>query len=212
MGKVAKSKSPDTSRSRLVEQFLYYDHQAYERLTHLATGAGVTPDQLLNHSHFLQADVYERLTHMATQAGAAPGQFLTQANRNCRQFLSDEGGCRSRLGVDPGEGYCRKTAGKPPSKTAGKTAGKPLWKTGRKTAGKLSAKPLENPGKLAENGWKTGRETTLENCRKTAVEAAGKRLETVGKTAVDRENGWKTAGRPLAGKTADHWKTGKLPG
>ena len=73
MGKVAKSKSPDTSRSRLVEQFLYYDHQAYERLTHLATGAGVTPDQLLNHSHFLQADVYERLTHMATQAGAGPG-------------------------------------------------------------------------------------------------------------------------------------------
>ena len=49
----------------------------YERLTHLATG--VTPDQLLNHSHFLQADVYERLTHMATQAGAG-GQFLTQAN------------------------------------------------------------------------------------------------------------------------------------
>ena len=33
MGKVAKSKSPDTSRNRLVEQFLYYDHQAYERLT-----------------------------------------------------------------------------------------------------------------------------------------------------------------------------------
>ena len=168
MGKVAKSKSPDTSRSRLVEQFLYYDHQAYERLTHLATGAGVTPDQLLNHSHFLQADVYERLTHMATQVGAAPGQFLTQANRNCRQFLSDEGGCRSRLGVDPGEGYCRKTAGKPSEnrrETAGKSpenrwqnAGKPA-EDHRENAGKplsnLPRKPLGNrrdaAGKPLEN-------------------------------------------------------------
>ena len=33
MGKVTKSKSLDTSRSRLIEQFLYYDHQACERPT-----------------------------------------------------------------------------------------------------------------------------------------------------------------------------------
>ena len=38
MGKVAKSKSPDTSHSQLVEQFLYYDHQAYERLTQADQG------------------------------------------------------------------------------------------------------------------------------------------------------------------------------
>ena len=157
MGKVAKSKSPDTSRSRLVEQFLYYDHQAYERLTHLATGAGVTPDQLLNHSHFLQADVYERLTHMATQAGAAPGQFLTQANRNCRQFLSDEGGGRSRLGVDPGEACCREIAGKPPANrrpNRPETTRKPR-SNHRQNRGRTTGKP---PG----------------NCRKTAVELAEK--------------------------------------
>ena len=153
MGKVAKSKSPDTSRSRLVEQFLYYDHQAYERLTHLATGAGVTPDQLLNHSHFLQADVYERLTHMATQAGAAPGQFLTQANRNCRQFLSDEGGGRSRLGVDPGEAYCRKMVVESPSN---------LLRNRRKTAWR----PLV---KLSENR----RRTPVELAEKTAGKSSG---------------------------------------
>ena len=161
MGKVAKSKSPDTSRSRLVEQFLYYDHQAYERLTHLATGAGVTPDQLLNHSHFLQADVYERLTHMATQAGAAPGQFLTQANRNCRQFLSDEGGGRSRLGVDPGEACCREIAVEPPPNLPRKPLGN-CWKTA-----------VEPP----ENRWLNRRENAgkpLENRRDTTGKTAGK--------------------------------------
>ena len=116
--------------------------------------------------------------------------------------FSDEGGGRSRLGVDPGEACCQRTAGKPASNCR-KTARKPLenprqnrWKTGGKTAGKPPAKPLEN---RRQNRWKTGGKTAgkppakpPENCRKTTGKTVGKPPEN------PRQNRWKTAG--------DHWQ------
>ena len=97
--------------------------------------------------------------------------------------FSDEGGGRSRLGVDPGEACCQRTVGKPPAKplencreTTGKTAGKPPGNR-RRTAGKPPVKPLEN---RQQNRWKTGvepLESRRENCR-------ANRPETVGKSPV----------------------------
>ena len=116
-----------------------------------------------------------------------------------RQFLSDEGRGRSRLGVDPGGPRRRKTARKPPGnrrqnrwKTVGKTAGK-LPETTGKTVGKTAGKP-------ASNCWKTVGKTAgkpASNRRKTVGKTAGKpasnRRETAGKPP---ENRWKTAGKP----------------
>ena len=66
----------DTSRSRLVEQFVYYDHQAYERLTHIAAAAAVSPSEFLQQAMFLNEDPHQRLTRIAAAARATPSQFL----------------------------------------------------------------------------------------------------------------------------------------
>ena len=61
-----------------------------------------------------------------------------------RQFLSDEGRGRSRMGVDPGGPRRRRTVGK----TAGQTARKPPGNRGR-TTGKTAVEPPENRRKTA---------------------------------------------------------------
>ena len=44
------SEDADTSRSRLLELLVGYDHEAYERLMQLATSAEVSPGEYLNRS------------------------------------------------------------------------------------------------------------------------------------------------------------------
>ena len=53
-----------------------YDHEAYERLTHLATGAEINPGEFLERVLLLGSDPYERLTKMAQHARADRSQFL----------------------------------------------------------------------------------------------------------------------------------------
>ena len=66
----------DTSRSRLLEQLVGQDLEAYERLTQLATGAELNPGEFLERVLLLGSDPYERLTNMAQQARANEAQFL----------------------------------------------------------------------------------------------------------------------------------------
>ena len=44
----------DTSRSRLLEQLVGQDHEAYERLTQVATGAEVSLGEFLERAVFLE--------------------------------------------------------------------------------------------------------------------------------------------------------------
>ena len=52
------------------------DHEAYERLTQVATSAEVSLGEFLERAVFLEHEPYERLTHMAAQARASEAQFL----------------------------------------------------------------------------------------------------------------------------------------
>ena len=51
-------------------------HEAYERLTQVATSAEVSLGEFLERAVFLEHEPYERLTHMAAQARASEAQFL----------------------------------------------------------------------------------------------------------------------------------------
>ena len=70
------SEDADTSRSRLLELLVGYDHEVYERLMQLATSAEVSPGEYLERVLLLGSDPYERLTNMAQQARANEVQFL----------------------------------------------------------------------------------------------------------------------------------------
>ena len=59
----------DISWSWLLDQLVGQDHEAYERLTYLATGAEINPGEFLERVLLLGSDPYERLTNMAQQAG-----------------------------------------------------------------------------------------------------------------------------------------------
>ena len=49
----------DISRSRLIEGLVGYDHEVYERLTHLATGAEINPGEFLERVLLLGAERYD---------------------------------------------------------------------------------------------------------------------------------------------------------
>ena len=57
-------------------QVVGQDHEAYERLTQVATGAEVSLGEFLERAVFLEHEPYERLTKMAQQARANEAQFL----------------------------------------------------------------------------------------------------------------------------------------
>ena len=60
------SEDADTSRSRLLELLVGYDHEAYERLMQLATSAAVSPGEYLEQRRVVgERNPYERLTNMA---------------------------------------------------------------------------------------------------------------------------------------------------
>ena len=65
----------DISRSRLLEQLVGQEHEAYERLMQLAI-AEVSPGKFLERVVLLGRDLYERLRNMAKQARASEAQFL----------------------------------------------------------------------------------------------------------------------------------------
>ena len=73
---IGLAEDADISLSRLLEQLVGQDHEAYERLTQLATSAEVSPGEFLERVLFLDNDPYERLTNMATQARVNRSQFL----------------------------------------------------------------------------------------------------------------------------------------
>jgi hypothetical protein len=66
----------DISRSWFLEQLVGQDHEAYERLTQLATSAELGPGEFLERVLLLGSDPYEWLTNMAKQARATEAQFL----------------------------------------------------------------------------------------------------------------------------------------
>ena len=66
----------DISRSRLLEQLVVQEHEAYERLMQLVIGAEVSPGKFLERVVFLEHEAYEQLTNMAQQARANEAQFL----------------------------------------------------------------------------------------------------------------------------------------
>ena len=68
----------DTSRSRLLEQLVGQDHEAYERLTQVATGAEVgLESSSWSALVFLQSTIrMNKLTTMAQRARANEAQFL----------------------------------------------------------------------------------------------------------------------------------------
>ena len=57
-------------------QVVGQDHEAYERLTQVATGAEVSLGGFLERAVLLGRDPYERLTNMAQKARANEAQFL----------------------------------------------------------------------------------------------------------------------------------------
>ena len=59
----------DISWSWLLDQLVGQDHEAYERLTQLASGAEINPREFLERVLLLGSDPYERLTHMAQKVG-----------------------------------------------------------------------------------------------------------------------------------------------
>ena len=59
----------DISWSWLLDQLVGQDHEAYERLTQLATGAEINLGEFLERVLLLGSDPYERLTNMAQKVG-----------------------------------------------------------------------------------------------------------------------------------------------
>jgi hypothetical protein len=79
----------DISRSWFLEQLVGQDHEAYERLTQLATSAELGPGEFLERVLLLGSDPYElsywrRLTNMAKQAVC---QRLRDGRATEAQFL-----------------------------------------------------------------------------------------------------------------------------
>ena len=126
-----------------------------------------------------------------------------------RQFLSDEGVRRSRMGVDPG--------GPRRWRTAGKTVGKPLakpagnrWKTGVELAEKTAGDHWQNRWKTAGRPPSNLPRKLSENCRETTGKTVGKLPGDRRRTCREKlsENWRRTAGKPLENR----WKTGvELP-
>ena len=59
----------DISWSWLLDQLVGQDHEAYERLTYLASGAEINLGEFLERVLLLGSDPYERLTNMAQKVG-----------------------------------------------------------------------------------------------------------------------------------------------
>ena len=73
---IGLAEDTDISRSRLLEQLVGQEHEAYERLTQLATSAELGLGEFLERVVFLGSDPHERLTNMAQYAMANEAQFL----------------------------------------------------------------------------------------------------------------------------------------